>query len=217
MLLPYTVEIFFSTMARYNAALFPAALVGLLLALGVLGLVVRPVAGAAVRDRLVGAVLAAGWVWVGWQHQLELMATLNFLAPVYGVAWIVQGALFALLCAGFARVRFGFAGGAAGWAGLALALFGLAGYPLLVGLLGFGWRGLPLAGTAPDPTAIFTAGLLLLAQGRWRYPLLLVPLGWAGVAAVSAYLLEFPLDYTVTAAVLIALAGALGTDLRPKS
>ncbi|MDP2619684.1 MAG: DUF6064 family protein [Hyphomicrobiales bacterium] len=215
MSLPYTVEVFFASMAEYNRLWFPEALLAVVLMPVAFALAVRPLPGrAGVSARLAGALLAAAWVWVGWAHQLQHMAILNFMAPVYGSAWIVQGGLIALTCAVLGRVRFRFGGGVRGWTGLALALFGLIGYPIVVLLLGYGWRSVPLAGMAPDPTAIFTAGFLAAARERPPLHLFVLPLGWAGVAAVSAYLLGFPLDYAVAAAVLAAAALATHSHMR---
>lgn len=215
MMLPYTVEVFFASMEEYNRAWFPLPIVAPLLALAAFALAVRPLPGRpAVSARLVGALLAVAWVWVGWAHQLQHMAGLNFMAPIYGWAWIAQGALIALSCTVIGRARFRFVGDLRGWTGLALALFGLLGYPLAVLSLGYGWRGVPLVGTAADPTAIFTAGLLAAARERPPLHLLVLPVGWAGVAAVSAYLLGFPLDYAVAVAVFLAAALAIWGRVR---
>jgi hypothetical protein len=97
---------------------------------------------------------------------------------------------------------------------MAVALLGLLGYPLAVLLLGYDWRGLPLVGVAPHPTVIFTAGLLVAARDRPPLHLFVVPLGWAGVAGVSAWLLDFPLDYAVAAAVMAAVVLAIAARLR---
>ena len=213
--MPYTVEVFFAAMAEYNRAWFPLPIFALLLAFAAFALAVRPLPGRpALSGRLVGAILAASWLWVGWAHQLQHMAGLNFMAPVYGWVWIIQGVLIALTCAAPGRVRFRFVGDLRGWTGLALALFGLLGYPLAVLALGHGWRGVPLVGMAPDPTAIFTAGVLAAARERPPLHLFVVPVGWAGVAAFSAYLLGFPLDYAVAVAVVIGTAMAVGARLR---
>ena len=210
MLLPYDVEVFFASMAQYNQRWFPAALLGLLLALVALVLAARPLPGREIASaRLVGALLAATWVWVGAVYQLQHMATLNFMAPVYGVAWIAQGVLIGLTCTVLGRVRFRFGGDVRGRAGLALSLFALLGYPLLLLGLGSGWQALPLVGTASEPTAVFTAGVLLTARERPPLHLFVLPLAWAGVVGVSAYLLDFALDYAVSAAILVALALAL--------
>jgi hypothetical protein len=181
--LPYTVEVFFASMAQYNRLWFPEAILAVLLMLVAFALVARPMSGRAGNSaRLVGALLAAAWVWVGTAHQLQHMATLNFMAPIYGGAWIVQGGLIALTCAVLGRVRFRFGGDVRGWTGLALAVFGLFGYPLVVLSLGYDWRALPLVGMAPDPTAIFTAGILAATHERPPLHLFVLPLGWAGVA-----------------------------------
>ncbi len=215
MSLPYTVEVFFASMAQYNRLWFPEAILAVLLMLVAFALVARPLSGRAGNSaRLVGALLAAAWVWVGTAHQLQHMATLNFMAPIYGVAWIVQGGLIALTCTVLGQVRFRFGSDVRGLTGLALAVFGLFGYPLVVLSLGYGWRALPLAGMAPEPTVIFTAGILAAARERPPLHLFILPLGWAGVAAVSAYLLSFPLDYAVPAAVLGSAALAIRMRLR---
>ena len=215
MSLPYSVEVYFASMAQYNRLWFPEAIIVVLLVLVAFALVAQPLSGRKGNSaRLVGAILAAAWVWVGGAHQLQHMATLNFMAPIYGGAWIVQGGLIAFTFTVLGRVRFRFGGDVRGWTGLALAVFGLFGYPLVVLSLGYGWRALPLAGMAPDPTAIFTAGILAAARERPSLHLFVLPLGWAGVAAVSAYLLSFPLDYAVPVAVLAATALAIRVCMR---
>jgi hypothetical protein len=205
MMLPYTIEVFFAAMARYNAD--HAGLVALLA-----GLSMAAFAGAVLgtrapwHDRAVGAVLAAGALMCGWAHQSGMMADLNFLAGVYGPVWVVQGGLLAGTLALKPRLRFAAGVDRARLGGLAIAGVGLIGYPLALFAVGVAPASLPLAGSAPDATAILIAGLLAAAQGpRWlRLGLMLVPLGWGGVAAASAYLLGFPADAMVPLAVLAA-------------
>ena len=217
MMLPYSVEVFFASMAEYYSTWFPAAPVAALLSLVALILVMRPQSGRAdTGDRLAGALLAAAWIWVGAVQQLQHMANLDFMAPIYGAAWIAQGGLIALSCTVPGRVRFRFDGDARGRAGLALALLGLVGYPLAVWSLGYEWRALPLVGVAPHPTVMFTAGVLVAARDRPPLHLFVVPLVWAGVAGVSAWLLEFPLDYAVPAVVLSAAVYAWWSCRKPR-
>jgi len=209
MSLPYSVEVFFASMAQYNHFWFPGTILAVLLLLVAFALVARPNS-----SRIVGALLAVSWVWVGAAHQLQHMATLNFMAPIYGIAWIVEGVLIAFTCTVLGRLRFRFGGDFRGWTGLGLAVFGLFGYPLVALLLGISWRALPLAGMAPDPTVIFTAGILVATRERPPLHLFVIPLGWAGVAAMSAYLLNFPLDYAVSVAVLAAAVLAIRMRMR---
>lgn len=207
--LPYDVAAFFAAMARYHAAWWPIPLVAVLLAVGALALVLRPPRGRnRLAARLIGLVLAAVALWVGAVHQLTLMATFNFMAPIYGWAWIAHAGVVAVVVGGLGQVRFGRRDRWDGL-GLALALAGLVGYPAAVIALGYDWRAAPLVGTAPGPTAIFTAGLALTARGRAALVLWPLPVAWAGVAALAAHLLAFPLDYAVAGAVLAALTGAL--------
>jgi len=212
--LPYSAEVYFALLAEYNRASFPAAVLGPALGLAVLAWIwtgsppgrARRAAGG------IAALLAAAWAWVGWAHQLRYMAELDFLAPSYGAAWLAQAALFALLAARPGTLAFGFRGDLRGLAGLTVALLGLVGYPLALLSLGQDWRALPLVGAAPNPTALFTVGLLLAMRERPPRILFVIPLAWAVVAATSAYLLRFPLDYAVGAA--IAAATLIGT-VRP--
>lgn len=208
--LPYSIDVYFAAMAQYNADWLPAVAAGPLLAAAVLGLILRPWPGRTVAsDRLIATLLGAAWIWVGAVHQIGLMASLNFMAPVYGAAWIAEGALIVLLGGAAGRLRFRFSGRGGGWLGLVVALVGLVGYPLAVLAAGVDGHGLPLVGTAPHPTALFTAGLLVMARGGLPILLFAIPLGWAGVAGLSAYLLRFPVDYGVAAAIVGAAAAGL--------
>jgi hypothetical protein len=207
MMLPYTIEVFFSAMARYNADHLAGVLINLALCAAAVALVVVRRGERAPANRAVGAILVVAWVWTGALHQLETMADLNFMAAVYGWAWLAQAGLLAAATLWRPYLGFRFARDPAGVGGLALALWGLAGHPLAILATGADWRALPLAGSAPDATAILTAGLLALAAGpRWlRLGLMLLPLAWGGVAGVSADLLAYPVDYLVPAAAIVAV------------
>jgi len=203
MTLPYSLEVLFALLAQYNRTFWPALPLAVLLALSVLALALRPARGG---DRAVGGVLALFWIWVGAAYQLGTMTAVDFAAPLYGALWIAQGLLLTWTGVLRGRLAFRFAGGGAAWAGLGLALFALAGYPLIVVLMGYGWQAMPLVGLAPDPTAIFTMGLLLLTAGRVPPVLIVLPLLWAGVAAMTGWLLGFWLLFAVPLAVLGAIA-----------
>jgi hypothetical protein len=79
-------------MEQVNQFWFPAVILAAGLMLVAVFLITRPHADATdTGARIVGGILAVSWVWVGTTHQLGHMADLNFMAPVYGIAWIVQG------------------------------------------------------------------------------------------------------------------------------
>ena len=62
--------------------------------------------------------------------------------------------------------------------GLLLAAIGVVAYPLLPPLFGRPWTSAEVFGIAPDPTAIATLGVLLMARGRHVLLLLPIPLLW---------------------------------------
>ena len=182
---PFDAEVLASSYADYNAAVWPAQAVALALALAVLWLVVAPRPGA---GRLIGAILAAAWLWVGLVFHLRYFAALDFMAPVYGWAFIAEAALLIWVVV-WRGAPLSFRADICGLAGLAVAVFALFGLPLISGATAAGFAAARLVGVAPGPTALFTLGLLLLAEGRGALPLMVVPLLWCAVAGIAAWAL----------------------------
>ena len=71
--------------------------------------------------------------------------------------------------------------------GQILFLCALFGYPLLPYLTGRDWRQAEFFGLAPDPTAIGTLGLLLIARGGIRLALMLLPFLWCVITALTLH------------------------------
>lgn len=104
--------------------------------------------------------LAAAWLWVGWAFLWERYATINWAASYVAIAFSVQ----AVLLAGMAlrtRQPAPPPGRHARGLGALLAAAGLL-YPLLGLALGRPWVQAEVVGMAPEPTALFTLGLLLM-------------------------------------------------------
>ena len=202
-MLPFDAEVLTSLYEQVNRAIWPGQFLALVLGLGVVVLAVRPVAQSA---RTIGWVLAAGWVWTGAVFHLTYFAPLNFAAPVFGWLFILQAALLGWTMG----VRGHEAGGhpidAFGWVGLGLALAALIVAPLAEGLFRAGWAAVQLPGLTPDPTAVFTLGVLLMLRGRAPLHLALLPALWLAVSVATAWMLEAP-DAMVLP--VLGLAGAL--------
>lgn len=203
--LPFTAEVLDSLTGRYVAAIWPLPVVAPLLALAAFGLAVRPVRGG---GRIVAALLAAAWAGVGIDFHLHTLSTIDFMATVYGAFFLVQAVLFAWT--GVVRGAFapGFRTDTAAWTGVALTAFAIAGYPLLALAIGRSWPSLPIVGVTPDPTAMFTLGLLLMLRPV-RLHLFAVPVLWSLVAGMMALSLDTPyrlvLPVIAVAAVAITL------------
>jgi hypothetical protein len=210
MQLPYSLDVYRASMAAYNADWLPLVLVAWLLAVFASVLALHPKDRAGHwASRFVVGYLATAWLWIGAVHQLGFMTELNFMAPVYGMAWIGQGLLLAWSGLYLGTVRFDSRASRTGAAAKVLTLIGLVIYPLLLILQGHDLRSLPVVGTAPNPTAVFTVGLLLASRGRPPVLLFIVPLAWAGVAGVTAYMLEHRIDYFASVAIVVAASLAV--------
>ncbi len=207
--LPFSAAVLDSVVGRYNTDIWPLQILAHGLILTTLALVLRPVRGG---GRTVAAMLAALWAWVGIRFHWEAAATIDFAAPAYGAAFVAQAALLVWIGMVRDRSEFRFRPDPAGWASAACVATAIVGAPFLAALAGRPWASLPFAGTSPDPTALFTIGLLLLGHGRARLILLAIPLLWMAVAGLTAWKLgtleNLILPVIAVAATVTAVAGA---------
>jgi len=203
-MLPFTADVLYAVLEQYNRAVWPAQIVAVGLGLAAVALAIRPVAGG---GRVVGAILAAAWAWIGLTYYLVHMAAIDFAAPVLGVVFVLQGVLLAWTGALRGRLGVRFRADAFGWAGMGLALYAVAVQPLVVRLAGHGWPQAPLFGVAPCPTAIFTLGVLLWADGRTPLHLVAIPVLATLYCGAVAWLLDLPEELA------LPLAGLGGLSL----
>jgi Family of unknown function (DUF6064) len=159
------------------------------LALALVWIAIRPRYGGyrRVAHRLAGAALAAAWGWTGTVFHLKYFATVNFLAPVYGALFLVQALLLAWTAAIRGRIAPRAQSDPFGWAGLGLMVYAIIGYPLIAEVASDGLQSARVVGLAPDPTAVFTLGVLLLAEGRTPLHLTVMPVLWRLFAGVTAW------------------------------
>lgn len=185
-MLPFSADVLASLLARYNSTLWPAPLVALVLLTAVLGLALQRAEAA---GRIAALTLAAGWAWTGIAFHAATFASLNFAAPIYAVLFVVQAVL--LVWTGAVRDAMPLARpqGPAEAAGLGLAVIALAGWPLLALGARQGLAAAEVAGVAPDPTALFTLGVLLLVRGRTPWHLAALPIAWSFAGGVTAWAL----------------------------
>jgi hypothetical protein len=188
----------------YNAAIWPLQV--LAMGSGLAIAVVLGRAAAAVRGRIVAVILAAGWLWVAIAFHAFRYATINWGAVYF--AWIfgLEAALLLFLGAVAGGLSFEPPRDAAGRAGMAIFVFALLVQPLADPLLGRGWRGIELFGVAPDPTAVATLGILLLARGRGRWLLLVVPVMWCALTGATLLAMKAP-DFWVSPVAAVLATG----------
>ena len=204
-MLPFTADVLFSSFEHYNRGLWPLPVHTGLLALAAVLATLLPVR---FGDRAIAAALTAAWLWTGYGYHYMQFATINFVAPVYAVLFLLQGLLLAWTGLVRHQLAFRFRGDVVHWIGLTLALAAVAVLPLADGLIN-SWPGARLVGLAPGPSAIFTLGLLLLDEGRTPPHLAVIPVLWSLVAGATGWVLPLPQDLALAAAGL----GAFGLIL----
>jgi hypothetical protein len=87
-MLPFTLEQFIGIFGAYNIGVWPAQVVAYLAGLGMIVLVLRP---SKTGDRIVGAALAAMWVWTGVAYHGLYFSAINKAALIFGALFVLQG------------------------------------------------------------------------------------------------------------------------------
>ena len=183
-LLLFSPDIWYRLIARYNAAIWPAQAVAMLLGLALAVAARRP--GSA-SDRFIALALAACWIWIALAFHIDRYATINWAAAWFGIAFAIQALLLIVaVLGGWLRT-----GRKAKGAGTLLILFALFIQPLIGPLAGRDWSAIEIFGVMPDPTVVATLGILSSASGRTRWAMA-APDAWvmpiAGVTALGASL-----------------------------
>ena len=176
----FTPDTYARMVELYNQAIWPLQIVGLLFAVVVIWLASRPTPQ---TRRLPPTLLALCWLWTGAVFHIQHYATINWVAWGFGGLFILQGIL--LLWPG--KVQPGRQSGTTYSLGLFLILFALAALPWIKTLCGHSWEQAGYFGVAPDPTAIGTLGFLIMAGGKTRWRLAIIPVVWCGLSSVAAW------------------------------
>jgi hypothetical protein len=208
--LPFTRDAFLAMFGRYNEAVWPVQILAYTLAILAVVLSIKPFLRGS--DRVIAAILAAFWLWIGGVFFMIYQRALDHspISTVAMIGFLIQGAL--LLWFGFVRRAlkfkpsldlFGVMGGALiAYAGFLYPLLSYLGGHVFPASPGFG------LGTVPCPTTIFTFGLLLWTSRRVPKSILVVPTLWAVMSGISA-----PVNYGIYEDVGLLIAGLLGTGL----
>lgn len=191
-MLPFTREQFVAIFAEYNAGVWPAQVGAYLLGLTMVGLVLKP---SRTGNRIIGAGLAAMWVWTGIAYHWIYFSTINKAALAFGALFVLQGAVFLYGAVLRERIQFGAAQGPLAWLGWALVAYAAAVYPLLGLALGHPLGEIPMFGVTPCPVTLFTFGLLLLTRAPVSRWILVVPFLWSLIGGSAAFLLGVPQDW----------------------
>ena len=195
-LLLFSPHAYYRLFELHNLAWRPLPLVTL--GLGVLTLALA-LHGGLRAMRAAGLIHAACWIWVAWAFHGERYAEINPVATWFAWAFALEG----VLLLGLQRARLAPAAPLQRRVGIGLMVFALVGLPLAGPLLGRSWAGAEVFGMAPDPTAVATLGVLLLAEARRVWVFYVIPLACCVVSGATLWALDAP-DFAV-----LPLAGLL--------
>jgi hypothetical protein len=203
----FSPRVYWRMFELHNAVLWPLQVLTISAGLVIILLVaLRPRTGA----RWLALILTILWIFVGWSFLWNRYATINWAAAYVAPVFAAEGVLL-LVCGGLLNGLVFDRRGLAGWIGYFILAFALAGQPLLAPLQGRGWAATEVFGIAPDPTAIATLGLLLLARGR-PVPLLLpIPVLWCLLSGMTLRTMGEPQAWAPHAALVLAAAAWIGT------
>ncbi|MDP1585001.1 MAG: DUF6064 family protein [Bradyrhizobium sp.] len=208
----FSPRVYWRTIELHNAALWPLHVFTLIAGIIILLLVARRPRSSV---RWLGLLLAIAWIFVGWSFLWTRYATINWAAAYVAPAFVVEGVLFLVAGSLLNGLTFG-RRGFVGWTGYFLLGFALAGQPSLAPLQGRGWASSEVFGIAPDPTAIATLGLLLLARGRLVPLLLPIPVLWCLLSGITLRTMGEPQAWAHFSALALAAAACIWTIARQR-
>jgi hypothetical protein len=207
--LPFTREAFLATFAAYDQAIWPLQFLTYALALAAVAVAIRPFGAS---DRLIAAILAVLWFWIGGVFFLGYQRVLDHspISTLATLGFLVQGVLWFWFGVARRQLTFGARLDLLGIVGEALIVYAAVVYPMLSYLGGHVFPAGPGFGldTLPCPTTIFTFGLLLWTTNRVPKELLVVPLLWSVMGGFLA-----PLNYGIYEDFGLVVAGLLATSL----
>jgi len=200
-LLLFSSRTYYRLFELYNLEWWPLQLAALGLGVAVLVLGGR---GGARAGRALAVIVALCWLWVGWVFHAQRYASINLAAAYFAWAFAVQALL--LLWLGGVRGQLAPAPSSRlqRRAGLGLLLFSVLAFPLMAPLLGRGWTQAEVFGMAPDPTALATLGILLLAGRTPAWALFPIPVAWCLVSGATLWAMDTPDFALVPLAALLA-------------
>jgi len=179
--IPFTPEIYWRLIERINETFWPLHI--LTVALGTAALVL------ALRGNMRTALilLAPAWLSSGIIFHLSYYAELNWAAPWFGRAFIAQAAILLVIAAFIVNRQAGSrTGGLTTRVGTAITALALLAYPLIAIVLGPGPTRAETHGLHPDPTALATIGIVLVAlRGGGAWLALVIPMLWCLVATLT--------------------------------
>jgi hypothetical protein len=140
---------------------------------------------------------------MGIVYHIIFFSKINPAAYFFGAFFILQGIMFAGCGLIRKKISFGYTKSFNNYIGIIFFLYALIVYPILGHNLGHAYPYSPTFGL-PCPTTIFTFGILLFANKKMPWHLLIIPLLWSIIGFTAA------LTLTINEDIGLLAAGVLG-------
>ncbi|WP_192877696.1 MULTISPECIES: DUF6064 family protein [Arenibacter] len=202
--IPFTIEEFLNTFKNYNESVFPAQYFTYLLGVIVVVNLFRPSRNS---GKIISGILSLFWLWMGIVYHIIYFSTINKVAIVFGIAFIIQGILFLIVGVIADKLKYELELSKIGVSqiiAIVFIIYAMIGYPILNQLFGHSYPYSPIFGLAPCPTVIFTFAVLLLCYQKKSIYLLIIPFLWSIIGFSAAFNLGMIEDYG------LVIAGILG-------
>ncbi|KPJ93261.1 MAG: hypothetical protein AMJ53_07690 [Gammaproteobacteria bacterium SG8_11] len=210
----FSPQTYYRLFELYNIDIWPMQVVSLALCTAIITLAVR---NPAWQGRAISAILASCWLWVAAAYLLQHYSTINWAARYFAIGFTIEAIL--LIWYGIIRDRLLFRSvePACQRAGIGVFLFALVFQPFIAPLVGREWIQAEIFGVAPDPTVTATLGLLLLADNKPHWLLMIIPFIWCTISGVTLWTMKSP-DFFITplAALLVLGLAAWKVFMLPK-
>lgn len=196
----FTDEVYFRLFERQHEAWWPAHLLLLLVGVGALTFAWLG------KNRIVSILLGVPLLVSAVTFHFQLYAELTPVGQIFGWAFLAQ-ALLILVWGFVSKPGESLRPTLPVMAGVVIAVFGLVIYPLLFLMTDRSATESEYIGMAPDATACFAVGILLMsARPLWFLLLLPIPMLWAATTWATLNALEVPPSQSMILPILTAFA-----------
>jgi hypothetical protein len=204
-LLLFSPRTYYRMFELYHGAIWPVHIMVLASALSIVVMARRVESWA---QRAIAGVIAAWWVWVGIAFHLGRYATINWSAKYFAALFVTQAVLLVWYGVVRAGLRIEYPRSSTHRVAVGLLML-VALYGVFGRLAGRQWNQVELLGLTPDPTAIGTLALLALSTTRVPRALLIIPMVWCVIAALTLWALGSVEIWVVICLGVVALVLAL--------
>jgi hypothetical protein len=175
--------------SRYNLTFWPIQIGAYILGIVV---VILAIVNGGYSNRIISAILALFWLWVGVVFNLLYFSPLFPMAISFVFLFVLEAGILTFTGVIKGTLSFKFKADLRGIIGALFVIYSMAGYPMIENLLGHEYPNLLLFGLVPCPMTVFTLGIFLWSDKRPNWYIFTVPILYSltGVVPIMIGIVE---------------------------